>query len=373
MGRELPETRDVTTRAEEERASMEVKALIFHAIKTPRHEEKAMREIERIAKIPEFAEKAYYSYPRSKTEIFGPSIHLADEFKRIWGNVVTKQTIIHEDEDSFVIEVMAWDLETNVVSSRQAVIKNLIQRKDASGRTQWIRPDERDKRELIERHHSLLRRNCILGLLPRWFVDKVVRISRETMKKRAGKVNIEELRKKVERDFEAMGIYREQIENYIGHSLSATTVEEITELQGIIQSIRDGAARKEEYFGQGPGQQPKPRHAEKEDITLDQVLNGEVQHEAAKGEPEPTPPEQEPAPQVPPEEEKPPEKLGLGDERIMEEFNKRMLACNTAIDVQKYMKEVRTAAPAMRTSKGLLEKMSTIANDRMRELLKKGQ
>ncbi len=360
MGRELPGTRDVTTRAEEERASMEVKALIFHAMKNPRDEERGMREIERVAKIPEFAEKAYYSYPRSKTEIFGPSIHLADEFKRIWGNIVTKQTIVHEDDDSFVIEVMAWDLQTNVASGRQAVIKNLIQRKDASGRTQWIRPDERDKRELIERHHSLLRRNCILGLLPRWFVDKVVRISRDTMKKRAGKVNIEELRKKVELDFEAMGIYREQIESYIGHSLSATTVEEIAELQGIIQSIRDGAARKEEYFGQGPGQQPKPRPAEKEDITLDQVLNGDV-------EPEP--------PQVPEEKppEKPQERLGLGDERIMDEFNKRMLACNTAIDVQKYMKEVRAAAPAMRISKVLLEKMSSVANDRMRDLLKKGQ
>jgi len=365
MGRELPETRDVTARAEEERASMEVKAQIFLARQNPRNEEKAMREIERIAKIPEFAETAFYSYPRSNREIFGPSINLAQEMFRLWGNATTKMTIPFEDDDKFVIDVMAWDFETNASNSRQVIIKNLIQRKDQAGRAQWIRPDERDKRELIERHHSLLRRNCILSLFPRWFVDKIVGIARDTVKKRAGKANIEELRQKLQKEFESMGIYREQVETYLGHSYSATTIEEITELQGIIRSIRDGVTNRNDYFGPEAPKKGTPQE-EKKDITLNQVLDGEVKHEGSKEGPSPSTPS---AQETSGPSEK--ESFGPGDERILEEFKKNLLKCNTAVEVQKYMKEVRASQAAMRISQALLGQMANLANDRMRELLKK--
>ncbi len=343
MARELPETRDVTARAEEERASMESKAMIFLTRQNPRNEERAMREIERIAKIPEFAETAFYSYPRSNREIFGPSINLAQEMIRIWGNATTKMTIPYEDEDQFAIDVLAWDFETNYSMQRQIIIKKLIQRKDWAGRTQWIQPDERDKRELMERHHSLLRRNCILSIFPRWFVDKIVGIARETVKKRAGKANIEELRQKLQKEFESMGIYREQVEAYLGHSYSATTVEEITELQGIIRSIRDGVTNRNDYFGPEAPKKGAPQ-PEKQDITLDQVLKGEVEHEGSKEGPsappqEATPQEEAPGPQPPPEKGAPEESVEPRDAQILEEFKKSLPKCATATEVQKYMKE----------------------------------
>lgn len=345
MARELPETRDVTARAEEERASMESKAMIFLARQNPRNEERVMREIERIAKIPEFAETAFYSYPRSNREIFGPSINLAQEMIRIWGNATTKMTVPYEDEDQFVIDVLAWDFESNYSMQRQIIIKKLIQRKDRSGGTQWIQPDERDKRELMERHHSLLRRNCILSIFPRWFVDKIVGIARETVKKRAGKANIEELRQKLQKEFESMGIYREQVEAYLGHSYSATTVEELTELQGIIRSIRDGVTNRKDYFGSEAPRKVVPQ-PEKQGITLEQIFSGEVKHEGPKEGPSAPPQEAAPQKATPQEEvpgpQPPPEKV---DAQIPEEFKKSLPKCATAPEVQKCMKEVPQSKP----------------------------
>jgi hypothetical protein len=156
------------------------------------------------------------------------------------------------------------------------------------------------------------------------------------------------------------------VETYLGHSYSATTIEEITELQGIIRSIRDGVTNRNDYFGPEAPKKRAPQE-EKKDITLDQVLDGEVKHEGSKeGPPPSTPP---PAQETSKPSEK--ESLGPGDERLLEEFKKALLKCNTAVEVQKYMKEVRASQTAMRISQALLGQMANLANDRMRDLLKK--
>jgi hypothetical protein len=211
----------------------------------------------------------------------------------------------------------------------------------------------------------------------------VVGVARETVKKKVGKSNIEELRQGLLKDFEAMGIYREQIENYLGHSLAATTVEEITELQGIIRSIKDGVTNRNDYFGAEAQRKGTPQEEKKEgDISLDQVLNGEVKHEGSKEGPtiqttenfyinptefmgfteqnrhristEPAPPTQH-----------------EWDERILEDFKGKLNKCITAVEVQEHAKQIKSTKAATRISDSLLSQIMNLANDRMRELLKK--
>jgi hypothetical protein len=62
--------------------------------------------------------------------------------------------------------------------------------------------------------------------------------------------------------------------------------------------------------------------------------------------------------------------LAPGDDKILSQFKNRLSECKTAQEVQRYMKEIHRERTAMRLSDGLISKMSTLANDRLRELLK---
>jgi hypothetical protein len=326
--KEIVQDRDLGVESALVRAEIKEKAKYALARQFPRNEEVSKKRILEAVKLPEFAESCYYSYPRANREIYGGSIKLATEMARIFGNIDIDRIIVNAESegDTRTLKVYVTDLETNFHSSGEATFKKLIQRKIGI-RTEWIQPDERDLRELTNRHFALLTRNCIFDIIPRWFTNMVVEKARETVKKYVKKADIKVLREKVLREFGSMGIYQD-------------------------------------YFGAG-AIKPKPEEKKEGDITLDQVLDGEVKHEGSKEGPPPSTP--------PPIQEtsKPSEKELTGDERLLEEFKKALLKCNTAVEVQKYMKEVRASQAAMRISQAVLGQMANLANDRMRELLKK--
>jgi len=100
-------------------------------------------------------------------------------------------------------------------------------------------------------------------------------------------------------------------------------------------------------------------------MTLDQVMAGEVKTETRE---EPT--------ERGSEEGKTPEAssashgLGPGDDKIFETFKAEVLTKKTPKEVQEYFKKVRSEAKAMRIGEALIAKMSTLVNDRLRELLR---
>jgi hypothetical protein len=201
-------------------------------------------------------------------------------------------------------------------------------------------------------------------MVPRWFINMVVDKARETVKKHIKKADIAVLRQKMLREFDSMGIYQPDLEKYLGHAFDTTTPEEITELQGILSSIREGVVDRAEYFG--PAAKAKEeKQKEKPDMTLDQVMAGEIRTETReepteKGLEEGKPPEASPAS----------DSLGPGDDKIFEVFKADVLSRKTPKEVQEYFKKVRAEARAMRIGYVLMGKMSNFVNDRLRELLK---
>jgi len=189
----------------------------------------------------------------------------------------------------------------------------------------------------------------------------VVDKSRETVKKHIKKADIAGLRQKMLKEFDSMGIYQTDLEKYLGHAFDTTTPEEITELQGILSSIREGVVDRAEYFGRAAkAKEEKQKEREKPEMTLDQVMAGEVKTEPGKEEAQS--PQKEPLPEK--------ESLPVWDEKLFEAFKKEILAKDAPKEVQEYFKKVRSEAKAMKITDALMAKMSNFVNDRLRELLK---
>ena len=348
------------------------------AVGKKRDEDDCQGRILKAVRLVEFAQMCFYSYPRGGKDIFGGSIKLAMEIARVWGNIDIKQREVSDEADTRTIGVEVTDLETNFHTYKEVTFKKMVQRKSESGATRWVQVDERDLRELENKHYAIITRNAIFELVPRWFVIMVVDKARETIKKNIKKADPRVLRPMLLKEFDAMGIYQANLEKYLGHAFDTTTPEELAELQGVLASIREGVVDRSEYFA--PAAQPKGKPEEKpkeQGMTLDQVMEGEVKTEPDKGQPEKA---ASAPPATPPETRKlelqereslPPQ--DFADEMILDEFKKELASRKTPKEVQEYFKQVRAQAKAMKIGDKLMARMSTAVNDRLRELLKESK
>lgn len=227
----------------------EIQAAITIAKRFPRNEAGCFQKLMAAAGRASFAEDATYSFPRGDKEVTGPSVNLAREAARIWGNIRYGLYVVRDDEDSRLIRGFAWDVETNTKVEVEDDFKKLIQRKVKGGKpgeTIWLIPDERDLRELTNRRGAILLRNAILQVLPKDLIEDALFQCSEALEKAAGE-NPEGARKRLLVDFGSINVTVEQIEQKLNHSFAQSTPKELAELRGICKSIIDGQSTWAEY------------------------------------------------------------------------------------------------------------------------------
>lgn len=227
----------------------EIQAAITIAKRFPRNEAACFQKLMLAAARPSFAEDAAYSFPRGDKEVTGPSVNLAREAARIWGNIRYGLYVVRDDEDSRLIRGFAWDVETNTKVEVEDDFKKLIQRKVKGGKpgeTTWLIPDERDLRELTNRRGAILLRNAILQVLPKDLIEDALFTCGQALEKSAGE-NPEAARKRLLVDFGSINVSVEQIERKVGHPFAQSTPKELAELRGICKSIQDGHTTWAEY------------------------------------------------------------------------------------------------------------------------------
>lgn len=229
------------------REEAEIKAAIFLARQFPRDEFKAYNKIMKTCERPGFAEDAIYSFPRSGQTVKGPSVQMAREIARCWGNIRYGLRIVSVDEDMVHIRGYAYDLETNAHVEHEDKFEKLVYRKSQG----WVKPDERDLRELINRRGAILVRNAILQVIPSDVVDAAEEKAKETLRRAAqGEIsqNREQAIRRLVKAFDGIGVTVEMLEAYLKHGLDAITADEIADLRAVYKSIQDGNSRREEYF-----------------------------------------------------------------------------------------------------------------------------
>lgn len=234
------------------REEAEMKAAIVLAKKFPRDESDAYTRIMRACDRPSFAEGANYAFPRGGQVVTGPSVDLARELARTWGNVRYGLRIVTEDDERVHIKGYAYDLESNTyVESEDKFAKRVQRRNKVTRQTEWVKPDERDLRELVNKRGAICVRNAILQLLPSDVVMDAMARCRDTVQK-AAKGEIQQDREAAIRRlalaFHDIGVNSEMIAGYLKHPMELITNEEIADLRAIYKSIRDGNSRREEYF-----------------------------------------------------------------------------------------------------------------------------
>jgi hypothetical protein len=234
------------------REQTEIQSAIVAAKRFPRNEQSAfVRAVNSFTRLT-MAEGATYNFPRGGKTVEGPSVDCARELARVWGNIRYGLRVVSQSSERMHIKAYALDLETNTYVEAEDEFSKLIQRRDKySGETKWIQPDERDLRELMNRRGAIAIRNCILQVLPSDLVDDVLKTAKHTLQRDATSAlekNRDDIVKQLVVMFDRQGVSVPMLESYLGHKLDVVTADEVAGLKQILQSIRDGVAKRDEFF-----------------------------------------------------------------------------------------------------------------------------
>jgi len=233
-----------------QREKTEIESAIVVAKRFPRDEAAAYTKIIRSCQRPGFAEGARYAFPRGGKQVSGPSVKLAREMARVWGNIRYGLRIVSVDEQNVHIRAYALDLETNGYVEAEDQFARLIQRK-RNGRTEWVEPDERDLRELTNRRGAVLVRNCILQLIPPDVTEEAERTAVETLTKAARNEIAQDKGAAIRRlalAFDQIGVTSAMLADHLEHDLELITEDELADLRGVYTSIRDGNSKRSDHF-----------------------------------------------------------------------------------------------------------------------------
>jgi hypothetical protein len=236
-------------------AKYEMVAMFEAAMRKPRDENVCIERLMTACKRPGFADAATWSFPRGGQQLSGPSVQLARGIAQAWGNIRKGQRILGMDDHEIHLGAFAHDVERGLLETAEAKVKKLVQRKNKkTGVTEWVAPDERDLRELVNRHSAILERNCLLKIVPADVVDLALeRCAKTLLEEQNGKLskNREDTIRDIVLAFAEFGVKREHLEGHIGHTLDTIAPEELVSLRNIYRSIKDGNTRTADHFDLG--------------------------------------------------------------------------------------------------------------------------
>ena len=253
-------------------AQITIQSALAIAKKFPRDYDAAWERLMRSCARVEFAGQVTYAFPRGGNRdcdhewkanadgdrfckscgaacVEGPSVYLAREAIRAWGNAWCGMDVVSDTGDERLLSCWAWDLETNYRKSTQDLFSKLIYRRSAG----WIKPDERDLRELTNRRGAFAERKSILDLLPSDLINDALEKARETL---LNPKDLEGDRKKVISSFMDLRITPDMLEKALGGiKVGNASPKDLTWLRGVYKSIRDGNSSWADYAG---GKKPAP-------------------------------------------------------------------------------------------------------------------
>lgn len=226
------------------RQAQEVQAMVFMAKSFPRDQYAAFNRIMVACERKNLAAEAMYEYPRGNSKVIGPSIRLAEVIAQNWGNIDFGVVELEQKLGESKMMAYAWDLETN---TRQTKIFNVRHEMSAHGSIRKL-TDPRDIYELTANMGARRVRACILGVIPGDIIDKAMEKCQETIVKGHTEPLQDRIRKALgmlQKDF---GVTAEMVEKHLGCKADAFSEHDYIRLGSIYRSLRDGMAKREDFF-----------------------------------------------------------------------------------------------------------------------------
>lgn len=233
---------------ESERAIAEAQGQLVLAKRFPRSMAAAQADFMDACKSEEFAKTAFYTVPNRGT---GPSIRFAEEVARCYGNFEYGHRELSRSDGKSEIEVYAWDKERNNRSTRQITVMHILDTKNGPRKLN----DQADIDNRIANIASKQIRGRILALVPKHMVAAGVSECKKTL---AGG-NDKPISQRIDAmtaAFSRLGATTAHLETYLGHKLDTTTTDELADLLGIHNAIKEGAPASD-YFNAEPTKDDK--------------------------------------------------------------------------------------------------------------------
>ena len=228
---------------ESSKAIAEAQGKLIIAKNFPRDAHLAYAKVIEACKRRSLAEKAIYSYPRSGSTISGPSIRLAEELARCWGNVDFGIKELSQKDGESEMSAYCWDMETNTMSSQTFVVAHVRDTKKGQVRLT-------EQRDIYENNANMAGRRLrarILAILPPDLVEAAVAECKKTL---AGDndIPIADRINKMVASFAKFGVKIDTLEKRLGRKIDTMTTEDICEYAGIYNSLKDGNSSISDWF-----------------------------------------------------------------------------------------------------------------------------
>lgn len=228
---------------ESNKAIAEAQGKLVIAKRFPRDEMAAYERLMTACSRIGLAEKALYSYPRAKQTVSGASIRLAEEAARCWGNIDFGIKELSQKDGESEMMAYCWDMETNVISSQQFVVRHV---KDTKDGTKTL-TEQRDIYENNTNMASRRLRSRILAVLPPDYVEAAIE---QCIKTLAGnsKKPLEDSIKELVVLFGNLGVKKDLLDKRLEKSMSTMTFEEYSEYVRIYNSIINRNTQISDWF-----------------------------------------------------------------------------------------------------------------------------
>lgn len=226
------------------RQAQEVQMAMYVAKQFPRDENASYSRIMQACHRVSLAECAVYEYPRGGQKVSGPSIRLAEVLARNWGNIDSGIVELEQKQGESAVMAYAWDLETNTRQTKVFTVKHEMK---AGGSIKKL-TDPRDIYEIVANQGARRVRSCILAIIPGDVVDAAVEECKKTLVNGNKEPLVDRIRKMVATFQEEFQVSQEMLEKYIGCKAAAFSEQDFVRLKGVYRSLRDGMAKREDYF-----------------------------------------------------------------------------------------------------------------------------
>ena len=235
------------TAVEQARAVAEVQAAVIVAQQVPRDMSKAVSEMRESCDQPGLADRAFYKYPRGGQSVSGPSVHLARELARTFGNVQYGIVELRRDDIGKYSEMQAWawDVQTNTRASNTFVVPH---KRDKKGGPEVL-TDLRDVYENNANMGSRRLREAIFSILPTWFTEEAKDRCMRTLESGGGKSLAQSVADAISR-FDELGVPVDRIEAKLERKKKDWTAHDVAQLRVSYSSVKQGTVSVEDEFPQ---------------------------------------------------------------------------------------------------------------------------
>lgn len=228
---------------EQERAIAEVQGQLILAKRFPRDLNAAYAELMEACALPAMANVAFYAVPRGGSKVTGPSIRLAEEIARVFGNFEFGHRELARGDGKSEVEVYAWDKQTNNRSIRQITVMHTMDTREGPKKLR----DQKDIDDKIANVASKQVRGRILAMMPKWLVESAIEKCKQTLAGNSEEPMSVRVRKMTQA-FAKFGVTASALETYLEHKLDDVVLDELVDLTGIFNAIKDGA-KASDFFG----------------------------------------------------------------------------------------------------------------------------